>query len=167
MFLSCRILRTGVLGCVFAAVFCVSDLYAVREPVAKCYDVQGNEVPCSTTTTSGIAGVSYVKDVVATKESTTNKVTSLTSSVTDSQYPSALSVYSYVNDSVATKENTTNKVNSLTSSVTDSQYPSALAVYSAVSERVSTSSAADQSMAGKYNVTGTLSVPDLPLPSEE
>ena len=131
MFLSCRILRTGVLGCVFAAVFCISDLYAVREPVAKCYDVQGNEVPCSTTTTSGIAGVSYVKDVVATKESTTNKVTSLTSSVTDSQYPSAL------------------------------------AVYSAVSERVSTSSAASQSMAGKYNVTGTLSVPDLPLPSEE
>lgn len=134
MFLSCRVFRTVFFGCVFAAVFCVSDLYAVTnkgEPVAKCYDVQGNEVPCSTTTTSGIAGVSYVKDVVATKESTTNKVTSLTSSVTDSQYPSAL------------------------------------AVYSAVSERVSTSSAADQSMAGKYNVTGTLSVPDLPLPSEE
>lgn len=131
MFLSCRILRTGVLGCVFAAVFCVSDLYAAREPVAKCYDVQGNEVSCPTTTTSGIAGVSYVKDVVATKESTTNKVTSLTSSATNTQYPSAL------------------------------------AVYSAVSERVSTSSAADQSMGGKYNVTGTLSVPDLPLPSEE
>ena len=150
MFLSCRILRAGFLACVFAAVFCVSGAWAVPEPYY-----------------TGIAGVGYVKDVVATKESTTNKVTSLTSSVTDSQYPSALSVYSYVNDSVATKENTTNKVNSLTSSVTDTQYPSALAVYSAVSERVSTSSAASQSMAGTYNVTGTLSVPDLPIPSEE
>ena len=134
MFLSCRVFRSGFLACVFAAVFCVSDLYAATkgEPVAKCYDVQGNEVTCpTTTTTGGIAGVSYVKDVVATKESTTNKVTSLTSSATNTQYPSAL------------------------------------AVYSAVSERVSTSSAASQSMAGTYNVTGTLSVPDLPLPSEE
>ena len=60
-----------------------------------------------------------------------------------------------------------NKVISLTPSVTDVQYPSALAVYSSVSERVSTSSAANQSMAGKYNVPGTLSVPDLPLPRAE
>lgn len=60
-----------------------------------------------------------------------------------------------------------NKVTSLTPSVTDVQYPSALAVYSSVSERVSTSSAANQSMAGKYNVPGTLSVPDLPLPRAE
>ena len=157
MFLSCRILRTGFLACVFAAVFCVSGAWAKPEPCA------GSDCASS----SGIAGVSYVKDVVATKESTTNKVTSLTSSAKHTQYPSALAVYSYVNDSVATKESTTNKVNSLTSSVTDTQYPSALAVYSAVSERVSTSSAASQSMAGTYNVTGTLSVPDLPLPSEE
>ena len=68
---------------------------------------------------------------------------------------------------MANKENTMNKVTSLTPSVTDVQYPSALAVYSSVSERVSTSSAANQSMAGKYNVTGTLSVPDLPLPGAE
>lgn len=162
MFLSCRVFRGGFLACVFAAVFCVSVAWAA-EPDAG----SSSGGTTSTTTTNGIAGVSYVKDVVATKESTTNKVTSLTSDVTDSQYPSALSVYSYVNDSVATKENTTNKVNSLTSSVTDTQYPSALAVYSAVSERVSTSSAASQSMAGTYDVTGTLSVPDLPLPSEE
>lgn len=120
MFLSCRVFRTGFLACIFAAVFCVSGAWAVPEPCGS---------DCASS--GGIAGVSYVKDVVATKESTTNKVTSLTSSVTDTQYPSAL------------------------------------AVYSAVSERVSTSSAASQSMAGTYNVTGTLSVPDLPLPSEE
>lgn len=92
---------------------------------------RGNIVPCPSEIARRIASVGYVKEVIATKENTTNKVTSLTSSATDTQYPSAL------------------------------------AVYSAVSERVSTSSAADQSMAGKYNVTGTLSVPDLPLPSAE
>ena len=80
---------------------------------------------------------------------------------------SGIAGVSYVKDVVANKENTMNKVISLTPSVTDVQYPSALAVYSSVSERVSTSSAANQSMAGKYNVTGTLSVPDLPLPRAE
>lgn len=130
MFLFGRIFRTVFFGCVFATVFCVSDLYAVKEPVPHCYDLQGNIVPCSNEIARRIASVGYVKEVIATKENTTNKVTSLTSSATDTQYPSAL------------------------------------AVYSAVSERVSTSSAANQSMAGKYNVTGTLSVPDLPLPTE-
>lgn len=132
MFLSCRILRTGFLSCVFAVVFCVSDAAALPDVVAPGGSGgSSSSGETTSTTTSGIAGVSYVKEVVATKESTTNKVTSLTSSATNTQYPSAL------------------------------------AVYSAVSERVSTSSAANQSMAGKYNVTGTLSVPDLPLPSAE
>ena len=131
MFLSCRILRTGFLSCVFAVVFCVSDAAALPEVELGGSGGSSSSGETTSTTTSGIAGVSYVKDVVATKESTTNKVTSLTSSATNTQYPSAL------------------------------------AVYSAVSERVSTSSAASQSMAGTYNVTGTLSVPDLPLPSEE
>lgn len=130
MFLFGRIFRTVFFGCVFATVFCVSDLYAAKEPVPHCYDSQGNIVPCPSEIARRIASVGYVKEVIATKENTTNKVTSLTSSATNTQYPSAL------------------------------------AVYSAVSERVSTSSAANQSMAGKYNVTGTLSVPDLPLPTE-
>ncbi len=169
MFLSCRVFRSGFLACVFAAVFCVSGAWAViGEP---CVAPDGNIVSCNeleaAKTASGIAGVSWVNSVALTKENVTNKIFELTSSSTDAQYPSASAVYSYVNDSVATKESTTNKVTSLTSSATNTQYPSALAVYSAVSERVSTSSAASQSMAGTYNVTGTLSVPDLPLPSEE
>lgn len=125
MFLSCHVFRTVFFGYVFAAVFCVFCAWALPN------DVNPDDNGTTYAATSGIAGVSYVKDVVANTENTMNKVTSLTPSVTDVQYPSAL------------------------------------AVYSAVSERVSTSSAANQSMAGKYNVTGTLSVPDLPLPGAE
>ena len=125
MFLSCHVCRTVFFGCVFATVFCVFCAWALPN------DVNPDDNGTTYAATSGIAGVSYVKDVVANKENTMNKVTSLIPSVTDVQYPSAL------------------------------------AVYSAVSERVSTSSAANQSMAGKYNVTGTLSVPDLPLPRAE
>lgn len=125
MFLSCHVFRTVFFGCVFATVFCVFCAWALPN------DVNPDDNGTTYAATSGIAGVSYVKDVVANKENTMNKVTSLIPSVTDVQYPSAL------------------------------------AVYSAVSERVSTSSAANQSMAGKYNVTGTLSVPDLPLPGAE
>lgn len=122
MFLSRHVFRTVFFGCVFATVFCVFCAWALPS------DVNPDDNGTTYATTSGIAGVSYVKDVVANKENTMNKITSLTPSVTDVQYPSAL------------------------------------AVYSSVPERVSTSSAANQSMAGKYNVTGTLSVPDLPLP---
>lgn len=131
MFLSCHVLRTGFLACVFAVVFCVSDAAALPEVEPGGSGGSSSSGETTSTTTSGIAGVSYVKDVVANKENTMNKITSLTPSVTDVQYPSAL------------------------------------AVYSSVSERVSISSAANQSMAGKYNVTGTLSIPDLPLPRAE
>jgi len=58
-------------------------------------------------------------------EQISNKVTSMSSSSTDKQYPSAKAVYD-------TFEKTSNKVNSVSSSSTDTQYPSAKAVYDAL-----------------------------------
>ncbi len=59
------------------------------------------------------------------KENVYNKVTSISSSSTHTQYPSAKLLY----DKLNTKENTSNKVTSLSSSSTNTQYPSAKCVY--------------------------------------
>lgn len=94
-----------------------------------------------TSTSGGIAGVNYVKTI-------TNALkTTLTASID-------------------AKEDASNKTTTISSSSTDSQYPSAHAVYSAVSNRVDTASSAVQTMAGKYTVSGSLIVPDQPLPTE-
>lgn len=93
------------------------------------------------TTTGGLAAVSYVKTI-------TNALkTTLTASID-------------------AKEDASNKTTTISSSSTDTQYPSAHAVYSAVSNRVDTASSAVQTMAGKYTVSGSLIVPDQPLPTE-
>ena len=55
-------------------------------------------------------------------EQISNKVTGISSSSTDDQYPSAKAVYD-------TFEKASNKVTSISSSSTDTQYPSAKAVY--------------------------------------
>lgn len=67
----------------------------------------------SSTSTGGIAAVSYIKQTVsalkttvdadlATREAVSNKTTTISSSSTDSQYPSAHAVYSAVSGRVAT-----------------------------------------------------------------
>ncbi len=67
----------------------------------------------SNTSTGGIAAVSYIKQTVsalkttvdadlATREAVSNKTTTISSSSTDSQYPSAHAVYSAVSGRVAT-----------------------------------------------------------------
>lgn len=95
----------------------------------------------TSTTTVGLAAVSYVNTI-------TNALkTTLTASID-------------------AKENASNKTTTISSSSTDTQYPSAHAVYSAVSNRVDTASSAVQTMAGKYTVSGSLFVPDQPLPTE-
>lgn len=66
-----------------------------------------------------------INSTMGDKEDKTNKVTSISSSSTDTQYPSAKLLY----DKLNTKENTSNKVTSLSSSSTDTQYPSAKCVY--------------------------------------
>lgn len=102
MFLFGRIFRTVFFGCVFATVFCVSGAVALPDVVAPGGSGgSSSSGETTSTTTSGIASVGYVKEVIATKENTTNKVTSLTSSATNTQYPSALAVYSAVSERVS------------------------------------------------------------------
>ena len=59
------------------------------------------------------------------KENTSNKVTSITSARTDTQYPSAKAVYT----AVSARELSSNKVTSLSASSTNVQYPGAKLVY--------------------------------------
>lgn len=104
-------------------------------------DVNAAVAEPGASTSGGLAAVSYVKTI-------TNALkTTLTASID-------------------TKENASNKTTTISSSSTDTQYPSAHAVYSAVSNRVDTASSAVQTMAGKYTVSGSLIVPDQPLPTE-
>ena len=65
---------------------------------------------------------------VAGKENVSNKVTSISSNSTDTQYPSAKATY----NALSNKENVSNKVTSISSNSTDVQYPSAKAVYNSV-----------------------------------
>lgn len=62
---------------------------------------------------------------IAGKENTSNKVSSLSASSTNTQYPGAKLVY----DQLALKEAVANKVTSLSASSTNTQYPSAKLVY--------------------------------------
>lgn len=68
-------------------------------------------------------------------ESISNKTTSISSTSTDTQYPSAKAVYTAVN----AKESTSNKVTSLSSSSTNTQYPSAKLVYDQLALKQSSS----------------------------
>lgn len=78
-----------------------------------------------------------------TAENTANKVTSVTSTSTNTQYPTAKAVYTALSgkqDSLGyTAENAANKVTSVTDTSTDTQYPSAKAVYTAVSGKQNSS----------------------------
>ena len=86
-------------------------------------------------------------------ERLSHKSTSITSSSTDTQYPSAKAVYTFAENNYAHKslnnlnstgeahfdtryEKLSNKVTSITSSSTDTQYPSAKAVYSHVNNNI-------------------------------
>ena len=66
--------------------------------------------------------------LINAKEDTSNKVTTIDSSNTNSQYPSAKAVYDFGSE----KESLSNKVNTISSSSDTDQYPSARAVYNYV-----------------------------------
>ena len=66
-----------------------------------------------------------VYDALLTKENAANKVTTIESTATDDQYPSAKAVY----DTLLTKEDVTNKVTTIDAASTNVQYPSAKAVH--------------------------------------
>lgn len=68
------------------------------------------------------------------KQNTSNLVTSISASSTDTQYPSAKLLYTKLN----TKQ-TSNLVTSISSSSTDSQYPSAKLLYTKLNEKQNTS----------------------------
>ena len=76
------------------------------------------------------------KEYVSNKENTSNKVTSLSSSSTDTQYPSAKCVYdtllgnvNYTLGEFLKVQYLSDKVTSLSSQSTNNQYPSAKCVY--------------------------------------
>ena len=73
----------------------------------------------------------------------------------------------YVDDLSGAKESLSNKTNTLTAESTAEQYPSAKTVYDGLSYRVDTRDDAEQTLGGKYTVSGEFSVPDQPLPTIE
>lgn len=84
--------------------------------------------------TSDMASKTYVDTGLALKEDVSNKVTSISGSSTDTQYPSAKLVY----DQLALKEVLSNKVTSISGSSTDTQYPSAKLVYDQLATKQAT-----------------------------
>lgn len=81
---------------------------------------------------------------IADRQKTSEKVTAVTATSTDAQYPSAKAVYDYVTnlgvaiDTYITKyvEKVSRKTSTLNSSSTDTQYPSAKAVYEFVTDSI-------------------------------
>lgn len=73
----------------------------------------------------------------------------------------------YVDGLSGGKESLSNKTDTLTAESTSDQYPNAKTVYDGLSYRVDTRGDAEQTLAGKYTVSGELSVPDQPLPTTE
>lgn len=63
------------------------------------------------------------------------------------------------------KESLSNKTDTLDETSTTTQYPSAKSVYDNLAYRVDTRNNANQTLAGKYTVSGEFIVPDQPLPT--
>lgn len=113
------------------------------------------------------------------KEDTSNKVTSLSSSSTDTQYPSAKVVFDELSEKadaedvptktsdltndgdgtnafltapdIAGKEDSSNKVTNLSSSSTDTQYPSAKVTYDQLALKANSADLADVATSGDYD----------------
>lgn len=63
------------------------------------------------------------------------------------------------------KESLSNKTDTLDEASTTTQYPSAKSVYDHLTYRVDVRDSANQTLAGKYTVSGEFIVPDQPLPT--
>lgn len=81
--------------------------------------------------TSSIMSQAAVTNKLNDKEDVTNKVTIISASSTNTQYPTAKAVY----DELADKEDADNKVTSINSTSTDVQYPSAKCVYNELTKK--------------------------------
>ena len=97
----------------------------------------------STLDASKLSGTIPSTVVISGKEDTSNKVTSITSESTNTQYPSAYAVYNIIKDNelitalalndlntrLLNSESTSNKVTYIDANSTDTQYPSAKCMY--------------------------------------
>ena len=101
------------------------------KPISECLELSGVTVNIGTTIPVTMNHNIYTKLKYLVnrwtryKEDMSNKVTTISSSSTHTQYPSAKLMY----NQLETKENSSNKVTSVSSLSTDTQYPSAKCVY--------------------------------------
>ena len=94
-------------------------------------------VPTKTSDLTNDSGFLTSHQDISGKENTSNKVTSLSSSSTDTQYPSAKCVsdaLGLMQSQLNVTETIYNKVTSLSASSTDTQYPSAKCVYDLIGD---------------------------------
>ncbi len=107
-------------------------------------------------------------------ELTNALTTTIDSSSTNFQFPTAKAVYDLTNSmttttnaALATKEDKSNKTATIDASSTAEQYPTALAVYNLSETHVKTGADAAQTLAGAYTVTGSITVPDQAMPTAD
>ena len=129
--------------------------YAIK-PISECLETSEVTVNIGTTITVTMNHNIYTKLKYLVnrwtryKEDKSNKVTSISSSSTHAQYPSAKLMY----NQLGTKENSSNKVTSVSSSSTDAQYPSAKLMYDLLalkSENVHSHSASQVTDSATYS----------------
>jgi hypothetical protein len=107
-----------------------------------------------------------------TAENTANKVTSVTSTSTDTQYPSAKAMYTALAGKQAslgyTAENTANKTQTIDANSTATQYPSAKAVKTALDFKVNINQGTDNAGKGLVvdRTTGNLTLTDIATQTE-
>lgn len=107
-------------------------------------------------------------------EITNALTTTIDSSSTNFQLPTAKAVYDLTNSmttttnaALGTKEDKSNKTATIDASSTADQYPTALAVYNLSETHVKTGADATQTLAGAYTVTGSMTVPDQTMPTAD
>ena len=152
------------------------DLYYTETEVDTLLAAKADtdDIPTDVSELNNDAGYITSADISG-KEDASNKVTTLSSASTDTQYPSAKVVYDELaekadaddiptvvseltNDAgylvatdIAGKEDTTNKVTSLSSSSTDTQYPSAKVVYDGLAAKANSADLATVATSGSYD----------------
>lgn len=117
-------------------IFCAGDTSQIEQEIGNLSDLT------TTAKNNLVSAINEVDGELSAKEDKSNKVTTITSSSTDTQYPSAKLLY----NQLALKEDVANKTTTLSSSSTDTQYPSAKAVYDSQTEQNETISALETNL---------------------
>ena len=122
--------------------------------------IGGGDFSAANTSLSNITAEGQEKFDV--KENLFNKVTSISSSSTNDEYPSAKCVYdtkSELEATLSTKEDSSNKVTSISSSSTNDEYPSAKCVYD-VKEGINTTLSTKEDSSNKVTSISSSSTND-------